>query len=162
MLVEMARGQDLRILTSDLNLRKVAEINGVTVLNINDIARSLRPASLPGDSMEIELVKAGEEPSQAVGYLPDGSMVVVQDGGGRVGDIVEAVITNSLQTAGGRMIFAKLADGDSDDPASEPPASGSIGRAATSQPKATGPGPKEGRGNQGERGRSPRRKSRRD
>ncbi|MAC75732.1 MAG: hypothetical protein CMJ22_09160 [Phycisphaerae bacterium] len=170
MLVEMARGQDLRILTSDLNLRKVAEINGVTVLNINDIARSLRPASLPGESMEIELVKAGEEPSQAVGYLPDGSMVVVQDGGGRVGDIVEAVITNSLQTAGGRMIFAKLADGDATGPADgtarpdpgNPASSGSIGRAATSQPKATGRGPKEGGGNSSERGRSPRRKSRRD
>jgi uncharacterized protein YacL len=158
MLVEMARDQDLRILTSDINLRKIAEINGLTVLNINDVARSLRHSSIPGDLIEIELVKAGEENEQAVGYLPDGTMVVVQGGGQLLGQIVNAVVTNSLQTAAGRMIFARV--GAAEDPEESKPAPlSSVARAATSQPKSTGPGPKaEGQPESG-RGRSPRRQN---
>ncbi|RPG17245.1 MAG: hypothetical protein CBB69_007670 [Phycisphaera sp. TMED9] len=158
MLVEMARDQDLRILTSDLNLRKVAEINGLTVLNMNDVARSLRHASIPGDTMELELVKIGEEPEQAVGYLPDGTMVVVQGGGSFLGEVVDVVVTNSLQTAAGRMIFARV--GSADEPKNSKTATKhSMGTAATNQPKSTGPGPKAGGEPDSGRGRSPRRQN---
>ena len=156
MLVEMAREGDLRILTSDLNLRKIAEINGVTVLNMNDVARSLRHASIPGDTIEIELVKTGEEPEQAVGYLPDGTMVVVQGGGQLLGKSVPVVVTNSLQTAAGRMIFARLESAE-DPQESNPAAKRTVARAATNQPKTTGPGPRAGSEPEGGRGRSPRR-----
>ena len=156
MLVEMARDQDLRILTSDLNLRKIAEINGLTVLNMNDVARSLRHASIPGDTIQIELVKIGEAPEQAVGYLPDGTMVVVQGGGQLLGKVVDVVVTNSLQTAAGRMIFARIgSEEDPDDSKLVPKRS--VARAATNQPKSTGPGPNADDRPDASRGRSPRR-----
>ena len=112
MLVELARRQDMRILTTDTNLKKVAQINGITVLNVNDLAATLKAAVTPGSIMPLELIKTGENPEQAVGYMPDGTMVVVQDAAEHVGATREVVVTNTLQTAAGRMVFAKINDAD--------------------------------------------------
>ena len=108
MLVELARRQDMRILTTDTNLKKVAQINGISVLNVNDLAATLKAAVTPGSNMQLELIKTGENPEQAVGYMPDGTMVVVQDAAEFVGTTREVEVTNTLQTAAGRMIFAKI------------------------------------------------------
>ncbi|MDY7107761.1 MAG: PIN/TRAM domain-containing protein [Planctomycetota bacterium] len=116
MLIRLAEDQQLRILTTDYNLNKVAQIHGVTVLNINDLANALRPQVIPGEQLQVDLVKPGEAPGQGVGYLPDGTMVVVENGGDHVGETVALVVTNSLQTSAGRMIFGRLLDGEGDEP----------------------------------------------
>lgn len=128
MLIELARSQKLRILTTDFNLKKVAQIHGVAVLNINDLANTLKTSVVPGETLEVALVKVGENPSQGVGYLPDGTMVVVEDAAELVGDSVTFVVTNSLQTSAGRMIFGKL-------DAPESGTAASMARAATHQPR---------------------------
>ena len=110
MLVELARLQDMRVLTNDVNLKKVAEINGISVLNINDLATVLKNNVNPGEHLTIELVKVGENPDQAIGYMPDGTMVVVQDAAEHTGTIVHVVVTNTLQTTAGKMIFSKLSE----------------------------------------------------
>jgi uncharacterized protein YacL len=95
------------LLTNDYNLSKVANLQKVPVLNINDVAQALRPLYLPGDSLEIKIVKEGKEASQGVGYLDDGTMVVVEEGSKYVGNEARIVVTSALQTSAGRMIFAK-------------------------------------------------------
>ena len=95
------------ILTNDYNLNKVAITAGITVLNVNDLAQSLRSQFLPGDKLRIELVQPGEQSHQAVGHLPDGTMVVVEDGAKDVGKKVEVEFVRYLQTSAGRMMFAK-------------------------------------------------------
>ena len=147
MLVRLALDQELRILTNDQNLQRVAEINGLPVLNLNDLAGALRSSAVPGDRMEIEIVKPGETDGQGVGYLADGTMVVVEGGGGRIGTVVIASVTNALQTSAGRMIFAKTEDqkGGTPKPESDKHADSSgesLRAAATRQPKSTGPGPR--------------------
>ncbi|HEO71670.1 MAG TPA: TRAM domain-containing protein, partial [Candidatus Hydrogenedentes bacterium] len=97
-----------KIITNDFNLNKVAQIEGVPVLNINDLANALKPAVLPDERMEVKIVKEGKEPFQGVGYLDDGTMVVVDGGKNHVGKNVSVVVTSVLQTAAGRMIFSKL------------------------------------------------------
>ena len=99
----------MRVLTTDSNLEKVGRIQGVTVLNLNDLANAVKPQVLPGEALSVEIVKRGEAAGQGVGYLPDGTMVVVEDAADRVGEEVSALVTNSLQTSAGRMIFAELA-----------------------------------------------------
>ncbi len=96
------------MVTTDFNLTKVARVQGVHTINVNEVAAALRPVLLPGDDLRVRLVKEGKEPGQGVGYLEDGTMVVVQDGHEGVGSEVGAVVTSVLQTAGGRMIFARL------------------------------------------------------
>jgi uncharacterized protein YacL len=96
------------LLTNDYNLSKVADLQKVPILNINDVAQALRPIYLPGDNLEIKIVKEGNQPSQGVGYLDDGTMVVVEEGGKYVSKEVRIVVTSALQTPAGRMIFAKL------------------------------------------------------
>jgi uncharacterized protein YacL len=110
-LVMLAREFDAQVLTTDFNLNKVASLQGVTVLNVNDLANALKPAVLPGDGMTIFIAKDGKEKEQGVGYLDDGTMVVVEEGRRLVGKKVEAVVTSVLQTSAGRMIFTKLRDG---------------------------------------------------
>jgi uncharacterized protein YacL len=102
-------GQEINgtLLTNDYNLNKVASLQKVTVLNVNDLAQAMRPAYLPGDSMDIKILKQGKEPDQGVGYLNDGTMVVVEEGGNYIGDEVCVVVTGALQTSAGRMIFAR-------------------------------------------------------
>jgi len=114
-LLQVASEQQMRILTTDYNLNRVAQIQGVTVLNLNDLANALKSQVIPGQALRVELVKRGESPDQGVGYLPDGTMVVVQDGVEHIGEEIEVAVTNSLKTAAGRMIFAKPMDAPPDD-----------------------------------------------
>ncbi len=107
-LVKLAQVLDAKILTNDYNLNKIAELQGVKVLNINDLANSLRPVVLPGEAMEVRLVREGKEYNQAVAYMGDGTMVVVENGRSMVGQTVRATVTSVLQTSAGRMVFAKL------------------------------------------------------
>ena len=95
------------LLTNDYNLSKVANLQKVPILNINDLAQALRPIYLPGDSIELKILKEGKEPAQGVGYLDDGTMVVVEEGRNHVGGQLRVVVTSALQTSAGRMIFAR-------------------------------------------------------
>jgi uncharacterized protein YacL len=102
-------GQEINgtLLTNDYNLNKVASLQKVAVLNINDLAQAIRPTYLPGDTIDLKIVKQGKEPEQGVGYLNDGTMVVVEEGGSYIGDELSVVVTGALQTSAGRMIFAR-------------------------------------------------------
>ena len=95
------------LLTNDYNLNKVADLQKVLVLNINDLAQAMRPIYLPGDTLELKILKQGKEPEQGVGYLEDGTMVVVEEAQEYVGGELPVVVTSALQTSAGRMIFAK-------------------------------------------------------
>ena len=97
-----------RILTNDSNLSKVARLQGVSVLNLNELAKSLRPNVTPGDELDLELVKEGKDNHQAVGYLADGTMIVVNQAKEKIGTTQPIVIASSVQTSGGRLIFAEL------------------------------------------------------
>lgn len=110
MLIDLARRIPATIVTSDVGLARVAQIQNVPVLNLNDIANALKPSLIPGEQLLLRLVKAGEQPAQGVGYLPDGTMVVVERAGHRIGDEASVQVTSSLQTSAGRLIFAKLSD----------------------------------------------------
>ncbi len=109
-LIKLAKLLSGKILTNDFNLNKVAELQGVTILNINELAQALRPILLPGETIEIRLTKEGKEPNQAVAYLEDGTMVVVDSARRLLGQQVNVTVTSVLQTAAGRMVFAKLGD----------------------------------------------------
>jgi uncharacterized protein YacL len=106
-LLEVAKQLDAEIMTTDFNLNKVAQLQGVHVINLNDLADALRPTVLPGDQMTIQIVKSGEEAGQGVGYLPDGTMVVIESAEGFMNRDVEFVVTKLHQTSAGRMIFGK-------------------------------------------------------
>jgi uncharacterized protein YacL len=106
-LVKLAQEMNAQLLTTDYNLNKVASVQQVSVLNINDLAKAIRPTYLPGDDIEIKVLKEGKEPSQGVGYLNDGTMVVVEEGNEFIGDDLVVVVTGALQTSAGRMIFAR-------------------------------------------------------
>jgi len=105
-LVRLARDLDAAIITNDYNLNKVAELQGVEVLNINELANALKPVVLPGEEMTVSIVKEGKEENQGIGYLEDGTMVVVEDGKRHIGSVVRVSITSVYQTAAGKMIFA--------------------------------------------------------
>lgn len=109
-LVKLAKVFGAKVLTNDYNLNKVAELQGVTILNINDLANALRPVVLPGEEMDVRIVKDGKEHNQGVGYLEDGTMVVVDNARKSIGSQVRVTVTSVLQTSAGRMIFAKLAN----------------------------------------------------
>jgi uncharacterized protein YacL len=106
-LVEMARRLHGRIITNDMNLSKAAAVRSVATININEVALALKPSFVAGDTFEVRLVKPGEEPGQAVGYLDDGTMVVVEGGRERIGRTVRASVTSTLQTSAGRLVFAR-------------------------------------------------------
>jgi uncharacterized protein YacL len=106
-LVEMARRLHGRIITNDMNLSKAAAVRSVVTININEVALALKPSFVAGDTFEVRLVKPGEEPGQAVGYLDDGTMVVVEGGRERIGRTVRASVTSTLQTSAGRLVFAR-------------------------------------------------------
>ncbi|MBI3316349.1 MAG: PIN domain nuclease [Candidatus Omnitrophica bacterium] len=107
-LVKLAKVLSGKILTNDFNLNKVAEFQGVTILNVNELANALRPVVLPGETLEVKLIKEGKEYDQAIGYLDDGTMVVVDHAKRHLGGEKRVVVSSVLQTAAGRMIFAKL------------------------------------------------------
>ncbi len=106
-LVKLAQIMDARVVTNDYNLNKVAELQGVFVLNINELANAVKPVVLPGEEMEVKVIKEGKEDGQGVGYLDDGTMIVVDNGINYMGDKISVLVTSILQTAAGRMIFAK-------------------------------------------------------
>lgn len=106
-LVRFAQDINGILVTNDYNLSKVANLQKVAVLNVNDLAQAVRPIYLPGDSIELKILKEGKEPSQGVGYLDDGTMVVVEEGLNHLGGELRVVVTSALQTSAGRMIFAR-------------------------------------------------------
>jgi len=107
-LIALAKKLNGKIVTNDYNLNKVAELQGIEVLNMNQLATALKPAILPGEQMSIKILKEGKEHGQGIGYLDDGTMVVVDDAKKLLGKSVDIVVTSVLQTTSGRMIFAKL------------------------------------------------------
>ena len=107
-LVKLAKLLDAKILTVDFNLNRVATLQGIKVLNINELSNALKPVVFPGEQMQIKLIKEGKEYNQAIGYLDDGTMVVVEDARRFIGQDVKVVVTSALQTQAGRMIFTKL------------------------------------------------------
>lgn len=107
-LVKLAKLMDAGILTVDFNLNRVAAIQNIKVLNINELANAIKAVVFPGEIMEIKLIKEGKEQNQGVGYLEDGTMVVAEDGRKLIGQTVKAVVTSVLQTQAGKMIFTKI------------------------------------------------------
>ena len=107
-LVALAYDLNAQILTTDYNLNKLAQIQGIKVLNVNDLANALKPMLLPGENIVIDVIREGKEPHQGVGYLEDGTMFVVEDGEGYIGKRVEVVVTSMLQTSAGRMVFGRV------------------------------------------------------
>ena len=107
-LLLLARHLEGKVVTGDFNLNKVAKLQNVPVVNLNEIANSLKPVFLPGEVIKIKIVKAGEGHGQGVGYLDDGTMIVVEEGRSEIGNEAPVVVTSMLQTSAGRMVFAKL------------------------------------------------------
>lgn len=105
-LIRLAKDLDAAIITNDYNLNKVAELQGLKVLNINELVNALKPVVLPGEEMTVSIVKEGKEENQGIGYLEDGTMVVVEDGKKHIGEVLRVAITSVYQTAAGKMIFA--------------------------------------------------------
>ena len=106
-LLRLARERNASVVTCDYNLARAAQVSGITTLSIDKLANALRPALVAGENVTIDIVKAGKENNQGVGYLPDGTMVVVEDGRSHVGERVNVQVSSVLQTSAGRMIFAK-------------------------------------------------------
>ncbi|MEN6466483.1 MAG: PIN domain-containing protein [Syntrophaceae bacterium] len=107
-LVALAKKAGGKILTNDFNLNKVAELQGIKILNVNDLANALKPVVLPGETMVVKVIKEGKEPGQGVAYLDDGTMVIVDNAVKHQGETVEVTVTSVLQTTAGRMIFSEL------------------------------------------------------
>jgi uncharacterized protein YacL len=109
-LIELARSLQGKIVTNDFNLNKVAQLRGVDVLNINELANSLKPVVLPGETMKVFILKEGKEYNQGVAYLDDGTMVVVDNARSMIGKTIDVVVTSVLQTTAGKMIFGRFID----------------------------------------------------
>ena len=107
--VDLARELGGRVVTIDASAAKLAGVRSVPVINVNDVALALKPTFMPGDAVSVRLVKAGEEPDQGIGYLEDGTMVVVENGRAEIGRTVRAHVTSTLQTSAGRLVFARPA-----------------------------------------------------
>lgn len=128
MLVELAKQLSGRVVTTDLALARIAQIHGVTALNLHEIANAFKPALIPGEQLSLRLVKPGEQPAQGVGYLEDGTMVVVDGGAPYIGTQVDLLVTGSMQTTAGRLVFARVFD--------TPQPSAAISAPAAPQPQA--------------------------
>lgn len=109
-LVRLAQELDCPVLTNDYNLNRIAELQGVRVLNINELANAIKAVVLPGESLQVQIIQEGKEFGQGVGYLDDGTMVVVDDGRRHINAVIEVVVTRVLQTVAGRMIFAHMGE----------------------------------------------------
>ncbi len=107
-LVLLAKHLEGKIVTNDFNLNKVAKLHGVGVINLNEVANALKPIFLPGEQFDVSVIKPGEEAGQGIGYLDDGTMVVVENGRDHVGHVVHILVTSVLQTSAGRMVFGKF------------------------------------------------------
>ena len=106
-LVRLAQELRGKLLTNDYNLNRVASVEGVVVLNVNELANAVKPVVLPGEELHVQIIRDGKEPHQGVGYLDDGTMIVVEHGRRLIGEAADVVVTSVLQTVAGRMIFAK-------------------------------------------------------
>ncbi len=107
-LVVLAKHLGGKVVTNDYNLNKIARLQGVEVINLNDLANAMKPIVLPGETLGVKLIKRGEEIGQGVGYLDDGTMVVAEQGANHLGELVRLTVTSVLQTSAGRMIFGRL------------------------------------------------------
>ena len=107
-LVILTKQLEGKLITSDYNLSKVAQVHGTQSLNLNDLSNALKQVFVPGEQLEVLLVKAGEEPQQGCGYLPDGTMVVVDNGRSEIGKLIRVTVTSVLQTSAGRLVFGKM------------------------------------------------------
>ena len=107
-LVRLAKEMRSKILTTDYNLNKVAKVSGVKVLNVNELSNAIKTVVLPGERIRVKVIQEGKELRQGVGYLPDGTMVVVEEGKNLMGQIVDVQVSRIFQTAAGRMIFVQL------------------------------------------------------
>ena len=116
-LVRLCKLLDCPIITNDFNLNQVAKIQGLQVLNINELANAVRPVVMPGEELVVRIIQEGKEPGQGVGFLDDGTMIVVEDGRHFVNSELTVVVTRVLQTSAGRMIFAHLKTNDDQKPA---------------------------------------------
>lgn len=110
-LVRLAKDMGGLVVTNDFNLNKVADLHGVPVLNINDLANAVKPVVIPGEDMHVVVIKDGKEHNQGIAYLDDGTMIVVEDGKYHIGNAIDVIVTSVLQTSAGRMIFAKPKNG---------------------------------------------------
>ena len=128
MLFRSARTLQGKIVTNDFNLNKVAQLRGVDVLNINELANSLKPVVLPGELMRVFILKEGKEYNQGVAYLDDGTMVVVDNARKAIGKTIDVVVTSVLQTTAGKMIFGRHIDAAAAAQASAAPAAAAEGR----------------------------------
>jgi uncharacterized protein YacL len=106
--VRLAKDLNGKLITNDFNLNKVAEIQDIEVLNINNLANALKPVVLPGEDMEVQVVKEGKDENQGIGYLDDGTMVVIENGGKMLGKKLKVNVTSVIQTNAGKMIFTKV------------------------------------------------------
>jgi uncharacterized protein YacL len=106
-LVKLAQERNARLVTNDFNLNRVAHVEGVVVLNLNELANAVKPVVLPGEELRVAITRDGKEPHQGVGYLDDGTMIVVENGRRLIGETVDVAVTSVLQTVAGRMIFAR-------------------------------------------------------
>ena len=109
-LVRLAIDLKASLITQDFNTKKLAELESVKVLNLNDLSNALKPIFISGEDVEIQIVKKGKEPHQGVGFLSDGTMVVIEDGGDHVGEIVKTKVNNILQTGAGRIVFCRIGE----------------------------------------------------
>jgi uncharacterized protein YacL len=107
-LVRLAKELNAKIVTNDFNLNKVAQFQGIEVLNINDLANALKPIVLPDEDFVIKIIKEGKEQGQGIGYLDDGTMVVIENGGKLIGKEAKVTVTSVLQTSAGQMIFTRI------------------------------------------------------
>jgi len=108
-LLHLAKRIEAKICTTDFNLNRNAGIQGIRILNVNELVNAVKPVVFPGDQLLVKLVKEGTESNQAVGYMDDGTMIVVADARSKIGEEIKTEVTSALQTQAGRMIFAKLA-----------------------------------------------------
>jgi uncharacterized protein YacL len=123
-LINLAKLLDGRIMTNDFNLNKIAELQSVEVVNINELANALKSVVIAGEQIAVHIIKAGEEPGQGVGYLDDGTMVVVEGGRSALGQQVTITVTSVLQTSAGRMVFGRPVEPQPGAGGSGPPAGG--------------------------------------
>lgn len=107
-LLQLAKNLHGKIVTTDFNLNKLAQAHSVAVLNVNDLSNALKTVAIPGETLELKLVHIGKDFKQGIGYLPDGTMIVVEDGADDLGKVVEVEVTRTLQGSAGRMIFSKI------------------------------------------------------
>ena len=157
-LVKLARETGARLVTNDFNLNKVAELQGVKVLNLNTLTNALKPVVLPGEDIYIDVIKEGKDENQGIGYLEDGTMVVIENGGALLGKTVKVNVTSIIQTAAGKMIFTRAApDDDGESRGSSDGRGGDRGRGRSSRRRGgrnrgggSGPSPTGSGGNGGQ------------